>query len=101
MIQKESRKRWLETAYALERACQRDMKPDEKQACLYASKILKELDELYEEMQLEYAKTYSIQELLIIKEALETQIDTEWLDFRIRMFTDMLNKIKSDIKGRW
>lgn len=101
MIPKEQRKRWLSSAFALERASQRDMKPDEKQACIYASKIMKDLDELYEEMQLEYAKTYSIQELMIIKEALETQIDSEWLDFRIRMFTDMLNKIESDIKGRW
>lgn len=84
----------------LDRVSKRDIMQEEKDAVIYAAKIMRSIKELQEEMYLEYSKTYSLQELLIIREALETQIDEEWLDYRGRMFTEVRDKVKEDIKNR-
>lgn len=86
--------------YFLDNVSKMDIMPEEKNAVIYASKIISDLKELQEEMYLEYSKTYSLQELMIIREAMETQIDEEWLDHRIRMFTEVRDKVKEDIKNR-
>lgn len=86
--------------FLLERVAKQDILPQEKNAVRYAAGVMKSINELQEEMYLEYSKTYSLQELLIIREALETQIDEEWLDYRVRMFTEVRDKVKEDIKNR-
>lgn len=86
--------------WLLDRVAKEDILPHEKNAVRYAAQVMRDIKELQEEMFLEYSKTYSLQELLIIREALETQIDEEWLDHRVRMFEEVRDKVKEDIKNR-